>query len=142
MPSKKPTSLSAVLQVLCVPAENSILRKIVQQSVLITTLTAVNGAPWVFRNPAGGHITQTVQSSFKVNSGHLARYGALSGLGYAILPIESCQNEIKNGELEIVTLEYEPEDLVLYAFYSSRKHVAKKISMFVEHLKQNAKLNA
>ncbi|NMS37480.1 LysR family transcriptional regulator, partial [Vibrio parahaemolyticus] len=32
----------------------------------ITTLTAVNGAPWVFKNPDGGHITQTVQSSFKV----------------------------------------------------------------------------
>ncbi|MGY5738221.1 LysR family transcriptional regulator [Vibrio antiquarius] len=108
----------------------------------ITTLTAVNGAPWVFKNPDGGHITQTVQSSFKVNSGHLAKSGALSGLGYAILPIESCKDEIESGKLEVIPLEYEPEDLVLYAFYSSRKHLAKKISMFVEHLKQHAKLNA
>ncbi|MCR9983214.1 LysR family transcriptional regulator [Vibrio diabolicus] len=108
----------------------------------ITTLTAVNGAPWVFKNPDGGHITQTVQSSFKVNSGHLAKSGALSGLGYAILPIESCKGEIESGKLEVIPLEYEPEDLVLYAFYSSRKYLAKKISMFVEHLKQHAKLNA
>ncbi|MCE3218103.1 LysR family transcriptional regulator [Vibrio diabolicus] len=108
----------------------------------ITTLTAVNGAPWVFKNPDGGHITQTVQSSFKVNSGHLAKSGALSGLGYAILPIESCKDEIESGKLEVIPLEYEPEDLVLYAFYSSRKHLAKKISMFVEHLKQLVKLNA
>ncbi|MFH4527768.1 LysR family transcriptional regulator [Vibrio diabolicus] len=108
----------------------------------ITTLTAVNGAPWVFKNPDGGHITQTVQSSFKVNSGHLAKSGALSGLGYAILPIESCKDEIESGKLEVIPLEYEPEDLVLYAFYSSRKHLAKKISMFVEHLKQHAKLSA
>ncbi|HHF2919904.1 LysR family transcriptional regulator [Vibrio sp. VGrn 2] len=107
----------------------------------ITTLTAVNGAPWVFKNPDGGHITQTVQSSFKVNSGHLAKSGALSGLGYAILPIESCKDEIESGKLEVIPLEYEPEDLVLYAFYSSRKHLAKKISMFVEHLKQLVKLN-
>jgi len=108
----------------------------------ITTLTAVNGAPWVFKNPDGGHITQTLQSSFKVNSGHLAKSGALSGLGYAILPIESCKDEIESGKLEVIPLEYEPEDLVLYAFYSSRKHLAKKISMFVEHLKQHAKINA
>ncbi|HHF2871184.1 LysR family transcriptional regulator [Vibrio diabolicus] len=108
----------------------------------ITTLTAVNGAPWVFKNPDGGHITQTVQSSFKVNSGHLAKSGALSGLGYAILPIASCKDEIESDKLEVIPLEYEPEDLVLYAFYSSRKHLAKKISMFVEHLKQHAKLNA
>ncbi|MFB1074016.1 LysR family transcriptional regulator [Vibrio diabolicus] len=52
------------------------------------------------------------------------------------------KDEIESGKLEVIPLEYEPEDLVLYAFYSSRKHLAKKISMFVEHLKQHAKLNA
>ncbi|MEF1161743.1 LysR family transcriptional regulator, partial [Vibrio parahaemolyticus] len=40
--------------------------------------------------------------------------------------------------LEVIELEYEPEDLVLYAFYASRKHVAKKIPAFIEHLKRQA----
>tara|TARA_Y100000589_G_C27153593_1_gene629896 strand:+ start:139 stop:1056 length:918 start_codon:yes stop_codon:yes gene_type:complete len=107
----------------------------------INTFTALNGAPWVFKNTKGELITQKVQSSFKVNSGHLAKSGTLAALGFAILPTESCHNEIDAGSLEIVKMEYEPEDLVLYIFYASRKQLAKKISMFIEHLNHQANLD-
>ncbi|HGS4478214.1 TPA: LysR family transcriptional regulator [Vibrio cholerae] len=107
----------------------------------INSFTALNGIPWVFKNAKGEQITQKVQSSFKVNSGHLAKSGALAGLGFAILPIESCRNEIDAGSLNVVELEYEPEDLVLYVFYASRKHLAKKIPMFIEHLQRQANLD-
>ncbi|BDR16266.1 LysR family transcriptional regulator [Vibrio sp. STUT-A11] len=107
----------------------------------INSFTALNGTPWVFKNAKGELITQKVQSSFKVNSGHLAKSGALAGLGFAILPTESCRNEINSGSLEIVKMEYEPEDLVLYVFYASRKHLAKKIPMFIEHLQHQANLD-
>nr|PME78501.1 LysR family transcriptional regulator [Vibrio cyclitrophicus] len=107
----------------------------------INSFTALNGTPWVFKNVKGELITQKVQSSFKVNSGHLAKSGALASLGFAILPIESCLNEIDAGSLEIVELEYEPEDLVLYVFYASRKHLAKKIPMFIEHLQHQANID-
>lgn len=104
----------------------------------INSFTALNGTPWVFKNTRGELITQRVQSSFKVNSGHLAKVGALAGLGFAILPTESCRNEIEAGSLEVIELEYEPADLTLYAFYASRKHIAKKIPMFIEHLQCQA----
>ncbi|EGR1892499.1 LysR family transcriptional regulator [Vibrio vulnificus] len=107
----------------------------------INSFTALNGIPWVFKNAKGEQITQKVQSSFKVNSGHLAKSGALAGLGFAILPIESCRYEIDAGTLNVVELEYEPEDLVLYVFYASRKHLAKKIPMFIEHLQRQANLD-
>ncbi|MCF7480291.1 LysR family transcriptional regulator [Vibrio sp. J1-1] len=107
----------------------------------INSFTALNGTPWVFKNAKGELITQKVQSSFKVNSGHLAKSGALAGLGFAILPTESCRNEIDAGSLEIVKMEYKPEDLVLYVFYASRKHLAKKIPMFIEHLQHQASLD-
>ncbi|NVD08777.1 LysR family transcriptional regulator [Vibrio sp. JPW-9-11-11] len=107
----------------------------------INSFTALNGTPWVFKNTKGELITQKVQSSFKVNSGHLAKSGALAGLGFAILPAESCRNEIDTGSLEVVTMEYEPEDLVLYVFYASRKHLARKIPMFIEHLQHHANLD-
>ncbi|WP_171752167.1 LysR family transcriptional regulator [Vibrio sp. 99-8-1] len=107
----------------------------------INSFTALNGTPWVFKSAKGEPITQKVQSSFKVNSGHLAKSGALAGLGFAILPTESCRNEIDAGSLKIVELEYEPEDLVLYAFYASRKHLAKKIPMFIEHLQHQANID-
>ncbi len=107
----------------------------------INSFTALNGTPWIFRNPKGELITQKVQSSFKVNSGYLAKSGALAGLGFAILPIDSCRNEIEDGSLEIVEMEYKPEDLVLYAFYASRKHLAKKIPMFIEHLHHQSNID-
>ncbi len=107
----------------------------------INTFTALNGAPWVFKNTKGELITQKVQSSFKVNSGHLAKSATLAALGFAILPTEFCRNEIDAGSLEIVKMEYEPEDLVLYIFYASRKQLAKKISMFIEHLNHQANLD-
>lgn len=104
----------------------------------ISSLTAINGTPWVFKKDSGELSTQKVRSSFKVNSGHLAKTGAISGLGLAILPIETCQAEINSGALKIIEMEYQPDDLVLYAFYASRKHVANKIPMFIEHIKQHA----
>lgn len=107
----------------------------------ISSFTALNGTPWVFKNAKGELTTQKVKSSFKVNSGHLAKLGALAGLGFAILPTESCRNEIEVGSLEIIKMEYAPEDLVLYVFYASRKHLAKKVPMFIEHLQCHANLD-
>ncbi|AXN04763.1 LysR family transcriptional regulator [Vibrio anguillarum] len=107
----------------------------------ISSFTVLNGTPWVFKNAKGELTTQKVKSSFKVNSGHLAKLGALAGLGFAILPTESCRNEIEVGSLEIIKMEYAPEDLVLYVFYASRKHLAKKVSMFIEHLQCHANLD-
>lgn len=107
----------------------------------ISSFTALNGTPWIFKNAKGELTTQKVKSSFKVNSGHLAKLGALAGLGFAILPTESCRNEIEVGSLEIIKMEYDPEDLALYVFYSSRKHLAKKIPIFIEHLQRYANLD-
>ncbi|MCG9569111.1 LysR family transcriptional regulator [Vibrio chagasii] len=105
----------------------------------ISSFTALNGTPWVFIDDHGEWVTQRVKSSFKVNSGQLAKAGALAGLGFAILPAELCREEVEAGELEIVELEYQPADLVLYAFYASRKHIAKRVPAFIEHLQHHAK---
>ncbi|OBT31797.1 LysR family transcriptional regulator [Vibrio splendidus] len=107
----------------------------------INSFTALNGTPWVFKNGTGELTTQRVKSAFKVNSGQIAKAGALAGLGFAILPVELCRDEIKTGALEIIELEYQPEDLVLYAFYASRKHIAKKVPAFIEHLLHQANLD-
>ncbi len=48
----------------------------------ITTLSVLQGMPWRFKKKQ----TIQVQSSYKVNSGNIAKAGALKGLGFAILP--------------------------------------------------------
>ena len=103
----------------------------------ISTFSVLNGKPWVFKYQKGQTVTQRVQSNFRVNSGQLAKQGAISGLGAAILPLEFCQTEIDAGLLTELRLEHEPEDLVLYAFYSSRKHLDKKVGAFIEHLQKS-----
>ena len=105
----------------------------------ISTFSVLNGTPWVFKHQKGQTITQRVQSNFRVNSGQLAKQGAISGLGAAILPLAFCQTEIDGGLLTELRLEHEPEDLVLYAFYSSRKHLAKKVGAFIEHLQNSVR---
>ncbi len=98
----------------------------------ITTLSVLQGMPWRFKHQQ----TIQVQSSYKVNSGHLAKAGALKGLGFAILPLHACQTEIELGTLIQVDVNCEPEDLVLYAFYSGRKYPLEKVKVFLEHLQQ------
>lgn len=102
----------------------------------ISTLTAVNGTPWIFTTKEGRLTTVNVKSNFRVNSGFIAKSAALSGVGFAILPLNSCKAEIESGALIPIELEQQPEDLVLYAFYAGRKHLAKKISAFLAHLER------
>ncbi|RRS09660.1 LysR family transcriptional regulator [Pseudoalteromonas sp. J010] len=100
----------------------------------ISTLSALNGTPWIFKLEDGQLKTLHVNSSFRVNSGSVAKLAALEGLGFAILPVEACRSEIEKGELIPINLEHPPEDLVLYALYAGRKHLAKKITAFLQHL--------
>ncbi|MCG7587492.1 LysR substrate-binding domain-containing protein, partial [Photobacterium sp. OFAV2-7] len=100
----------------------------------VSSLTALNGTPWIFKGINGKHVRQSVSSPFKVNSGHMARAAALAGLGFAILPEHACLPELHTGLLEPIELEAEPEDLVLHVFYAGRKHLPPKVSAFIEHL--------
>jgi DNA-binding transcriptional LysR family regulator len=97
----------------------------------ITTLSVLQGMPWRFKKKQ----TIQVQSSYKVNSGNIAKAGALKGLGFAILPTHACQTEIDNGFLINIQLNSEPEDLVLYAFYSGKIYPLDKVKVFLEHLR-------
>ncbi|OCQ23693.1 LysR family transcriptional regulator [Pseudoalteromonas luteoviolacea] len=96
----------------------------------ITTHSVMQGMPWRFKE----NITLNVQSRFKVNSGHMAKSAALKGIGFALLPLHACAAEIASGELVKINLNNEPEDLVLNAFYSGKKHVPVKVKRFIEHV--------
>lgn len=65
----------------------------------------------------------------------MAKAAALKGLGFAILPTHACQADIENGSLIKIDLNYQPEDLVLYAFYSGKKYPLEKVRVFLEHLR-------
>ncbi|TDO98015.1 LysR family transcriptional regulator [Marinomonas balearica] len=101
----------------------------------ITSLSVLQGMPWNFQN---GRTIQVV-SSYKVNSGQMAKAAALRGLGFAILPIHACETEIEQGSLIKVELDCIPEDLVLYALYSGRKYPLAKVKAFLAHLEKRVR---
>lgn len=101
----------------------------------ITSLSVLQGLPWRFKQ----NQTIQVQSSYKVNSGNMAKAAALKGLGFAILPVHACLADIDSGSLVKIDLNFEPEDLVLYAFYSGRKYPLEKVTAFLEHLHRGLK---
>jgi DNA-binding transcriptional LysR family regulator len=96
----------------------------------ITTMSALQGLPWRFKQGQ----TLQVRSSYKVNSGQMARAAAIKGLGFAILPLHACQADIEQGRLVNIECHCEPEDLVLYALYSGRKYPQLKVKAFLQHL--------
>ncbi|EPJ53689.1 MAG: LysR family transcriptional regulator [Osedax symbiont Rs2] len=96
----------------------------------ITSLSVLQGMPWRFKH----NQSIQVQANYKVNSGNIAKAAALKGLGFAILPVHACQSDIDNGSLIKIDLNFEPEDLVLYAFYSGRKYPLEKVKAFLQQL--------
>ncbi len=96
----------------------------------ITSMSVLQGMPWRFEQEQ----TVQVQSSYRVNSGQMARAAALKGLGFAVLPLHACQSDIDAGSLIKIDLEPAPEDLVLYGFYSGRKYPQVRVKAFLEHL--------
>lgn len=98
----------------------------------ITTLSILQGMPWRFK----GDQKLQVRSAFKVNSGQMAKAAVKKGLGFAILPRHACQDELAAGTLVEIMLDEEPEDLVLYGFYSGRKYPLEKVKAFLQHLEQ------
>ncbi|KZM42476.1 LysR family transcriptional regulator [Marinomonas sp. SBI22] len=122
----------------CVVASPSLLKEHAVPSTLnelskspcITSLSVLQGTPWRFKNQE----KLQVESSYKVNSGNLAKAAALKGLGFAILPLHACRTEIDKGDLIEIKLDETPEDLVLHAFYSGRKYPLQKVKAFLTHL--------
>ena len=101
------------------------------KSPCITSLSVLQGMPWRFKH----NQTIQVQANYKVNSGNIAKAAAMKGLGFAILPIHACQADLERGSLVRIDLECEPEDLVLYAFYSGRKYPLERVKVFLEQLR-------
>lgn len=57
---------------------------------------------------------------------------AIKGEGIALLPIENCRSEIRNGKLIQVLPEWRSYPTMLHFLYPSQKYVTSKLSAFIE----------
>ena len=68
------------------------------------------------------------------NSGEALRQAALEGLGVAYLPSFLVGSDIAAGRLRALLTDHSTEEIVVRAIYPSRRHLAGKVRMVVNHL--------
>ena len=93
---------------------------------------------WMFLAPNGALVELLPTGNFQTNNAEALRTAALSGLGVALLPAWSIQDELANGSLKRVLNWYEatPTDFddSIYAVYQSKRNLSVKTRLFIDHL--------
>ncbi len=145
----KPDDSTLVVQTLlslpsCVVASPSLLMRHpkpqtvqeLQALPCISTRSALKGAPWHFLGERGQSIRLPVRSSYRVDSGELARTAALAGAGFALLAEAACQTELASGTLVRIDLDLQAAPLDIVAVYPSRHHVPAKVRVLLEWIRE------
>lgn len=63
----------------------------------ITTANALKGAPWQLVNKKGRFEATKVNGCYRINSGEMAGWTAISGVGFTILSEQACQPYTDDG---------------------------------------------
>jgi DNA-binding transcriptional LysR family regulator len=90
---------------------------------------------WTFQKD-GQTFTVPVSGRYRANNGEVHLKAAMHGLGVYLCPTFFCCDQLKNGSLERVLAEYEPEPISVYAVYPHRRHLATRVRAFVDFLSE------
>jgi DNA-binding transcriptional LysR family regulator len=83
----------------------------------ISTLTALQANPWQFIDNLGSLLDIEVEARYKVDSSRMLISGAISGVGYAIIPEPFCKSAIIQGKLVVIDLDMKPAPLEIVSIY-------------------------
>ncbi|EMA8584889.1 LysR family transcriptional regulator, partial [Escherichia coli] len=106
------------------------------QMPCISSLSALEGQPWIFMDEHKKPIKITINSHYRVNSAILAKSAVLKGLGFAILAEHCCLDAVKTGKLRVIEFPQQPASINLIAIYASRSTLSRNIEHFLEFLIQ------
>lgn len=95
-------------------------------------------ATWGF-NVDGERTSITVTPRVEVNSPIAVRQAALAGLGVARVPLSVVADDISEGRLLRLLPEYELHDPGIYVIYPHRRHLTRRVRVFVDHMIEWAK---
>lgn len=88
---------------------------------------------WTFRD-GSRPIVVPVKGRYHANNGEVLLDAAIRGLGMYLCPTFFCCNELQQGTLETVLMDYEVEPISVYAVYPHRRHLATRVRAFVDFL--------
>ena len=91
-------------------------------------------ANWRFKGDGEDSVTVTVSGPIEVNSPMAARAGAVSGLGFAILPDFIAAPDIASGKLVTVLDDRILSGTGIFAVYPHRRYLPAKVRVFVDFL--------
>ena len=99
------------------------------------TYTNLGGAEWTLQD---GHnqVSIPVAGSFETNDTVALRRAAITGMGIATLPRFAVDQDVRDGRLETVLSEWQPETLGIHALYVSRRHLPMAARVLIDFLDQ------
>ena len=97
------------------------------------TYTNLGGAEWKLVD-GRTQSAVTVTGSFQTNDALALRRFAIAGMGIAILPRFAAMEDVRDGKLEAVLPNWQPETLGIHALYASRHHLAMAARVLIDFL--------
>jgi DNA-binding transcriptional LysR family regulator len=89
---------------------------------------------WEFSSENDDVIRVTISPKVITNDAELELSLAVAGVGITRLPSFCCEEEIREGKLEVLLKEYARTDFGVYAVYPHRVHLSTKVRVFVDFL--------
>jgi DNA-binding transcriptional LysR family regulator len=83
----------------------------------------------------GKPMSVKIDGGIKVNNGDLARDMTIAGAGIAYSPSFIIGPDVREGRVEVLLGEFEPEPVNMYAVYPHNRHLSAKVRLFVGFLK-------
>jgi len=88
---------------------------------------------WVFYKD-GVRTRVTVDPRAMCNSAEIEVAMAVQGIGITRLPLFTCEQEVANGDLQIILAEYDQLKYDVYAVYPHRQYLTAKVRVFVDYV--------
>jgi len=91
------------------------------------------GSQWEFQNEE----KVTIEGVFCSNNGEVLRDVAVKGLGIVFLPQFIVQQELQQGDLEVILPNYQLLELKLCVIYPVNRHLSTKVQLFTQFLQES-----
>jgi len=94
------------------------------------------GEPWRLDGPEGPAVVHT-NARLRTNSSEVVREAVLAGQGIALRSTWDVGADIQSGRLRVIMPQWRTSRrIAVYAVYPSRRHLAPKVRMFIDHFAQ------
>jgi DNA-binding transcriptional LysR family regulator len=91
-------------------------------------------SPWRFYDKSGKLYTVNVSGNFETNNCDALREAILADIGIALRPKWDIWRDIESGRMIALLPEYKPHSFDIKVVYQSRRHLPKKVRIFIDLL--------